>query len=289
MNFPYGKFFYVLRSLHIGSVLSLIFCKHTKVMPEHLFSQLQGYLRELAAEKPLALAYSGGLDSRFLAHAAQQARCDMVLYHATGPHVPQEESDFALSWAKQHGMAVHVFALDVCQLELVRNNNKKRCYYCKKHLLTLFTKKAVSQGRRVCDGTNADDMQAYRPGLQALQEESILSPLATCGLHKKDIRALAKSTGLSWPEQKARPCLLTRFAYNMPINATMLTRVAKAEHALACAGLEDFRLRLTPTPVLQTIAHTVDEAVLHALLAKHGFTSAQIRVEASISGFFDKT
>ncbi len=258
-------------------------------MPKHLFIQLQAYLRELTTENPLALAYSGGLDSRFLAHAAQQAHCDIILYHATGPHIPQEESDFALSWAEQQSMALHVFVVDVCQLEQVCNNNKKRCYYCKKHLLALFTKKAASQGCRVCDGTNADDMQAYRPGLQALQEENILSPLAACGLHKKHIRALAKSTGLSWPEQKARPCLLTRFAYDMPVSSAMLTRVAHAERALARAGLEDFRLRLTPAPVLQTVAHQVDEAVLHALLAEYGFASVQIHVEECISGFFDKT
>ncbi len=249
-------------------------------MLKTLYRHLQG--------SPLAVAYSGGLDSRFLAYMAQKAGCDVVLFHVTGSHVPKEESAFAQEWAQSVALPLQLFSMDVTALEHVKDNTERRCYYCKKHVFQLLQQEALRQGRILCDGTNADDLQSHRPGLQALTEEEVWSPLAACGLSKAHIRAFAKETKLSMPEQKARPCLLTRLAYGMPVTAHILQNIEGAEKALTQAGLTDFRLRLTPAPVLQSIPHEISTQTLHTILAEYGFSSVQMLVQEQISGFFDK-
>ncbi len=249
---------------------------------------LQAFLQESSAAQPLALAFSGGLDSRFVAHAAQQAKVPMVLYHAQGPHVPQAESRYAQDWAKEQGLTLQVFSVDVCALPHVQNNSELRCYYCKKHLLTLFTQAAQAHGLRLCDGTNADDMHAHRPGLRALEEHNILSPLAACGITKSTVRELAGQTGLAWPAQKASPCLLTRLHYGMQVCPELLQRLGAAEEALHGAGVQECRLRLRPEPLLQMTIASISAQQVQDILAQHGFSSVEVVVEEKLSGYFDR-
>ena len=145
------------------------------------------------------------------------------------------------------------------------------------------------QGRVLCDGTNADDLLAYRPGLRALEEGCVRSPLAEAGLSKADIRKAASATGLDRPDQRARPCLLTRMAYGMRPDAAILARLATAEAELAEIGpLGDFRLRLTPEPVLQ--AENLPDLRRHEvqnILQRYGFWPCKMEIGASVSGFYD--
>lgn len=244
-------------------------------------------LRLLAAGRGLAVAFSGGVDSRFLCHAALAAGVDVLAVHARGAHMPERESRYAEAWAARRSLPLRTLEADVLALPEVAGNSRERCYHCKRHMLGLLGRHA---GERVlCDGTNADDLAAHRPGLRALREAGVRSPLAEAGLGKTAIRALGAATGLEAPQQPARPCLLTRLAYGMPAQAALLRRAEAAEAALEALGLKDFRLRLTPAPVVQVVSLPEDlGASILETLVEHGFSGARLLVENQISGFFDR-
>ena len=242
----------------------------------------------------IAVAYSGGLDSRFLCHAALLCGCDVLAVHVFGPHIPAQESAGATAWAQQRGLPLRTARFDPLALPEVATNSPKRCYDCKTGLVHLLRGELAAlacegQGHVLCDGTNADDLQAYRPGLRALEEGCVRSPLAEAGLSKAAIREAARATGLDRPDQRARPCLLTRMAYGMRPDAPTLARLAAAEDDLAKAGpLGDFRLRLTPDAVLQ--AESMPDSLLQQvqnILQHHGFWPCKMEIGGSVSGFYD--
>lgn len=202
----------------------------------------QALARRLRAMPPLVVAFSGGIDSRFLSHAALLSGCDVLAVHARGPHIPAGESAHALAWAKARGLPLLVVDFDPLCLPEVSTNSRQRCYACKTGLLAAIgaaLTRVGQQGRVLCDGSNADDLGAFRPGLRALQEAGVVSPLAESGMDKAAIRAAARATGLDDPDQRARPCLLTRLAYGLEPDADVLARLAAVEEALA--GLADPR------------------------------------------------
>ena len=257
------------------------------LVPAALAKVLEGLPR-------MAVAYSGGLDSRFLCHAALLLGCDVLAVHVFGPHIPPQESAGATAWAQQRGLPLHTARFDPLALPEVDTNSPQRCYGCKTGLVNLLRAELAAmtgqgQGRVLCDGTNADDLLAYRPGLRALEEGRVRSPLAEAGLSKAAIREAARATGLDRPEQRARPCLLTRMTYGMRPDAATLARLAAAEEELAAAGpLGDFRLRLTPEPVLQAenLPDTLRQQV-QGILQSHGFWPCKMEIGGSISGFYD--
>ncbi|WP_241159307.1 MULTISPECIES: PP-loop family protein [unclassified Desulfovibrio] len=261
-------------------------------------------LGEVLAQIPrMAVAFSGGLDSRFLCHAAQRAGCDLLLIHGAGPHVPGEESVGAQEWARARGLRLITFVHDPLGLPEVAVNSRERCYACKRALLGGMRAALVSCGEEelvLCDGGNLDDQRAFRPGLRAVAEARVRSPLAEAGLAKADIRELARATGLDRPDQPARPCLLTRLAYGMEPTAALLARVARAEAELgaldaadradfgAAAGFGEFRLRLKPAPVFQCSRVPARlTAALEEIMAAHGFTPFSVVTGEKVSGFFD--
>ncbi|MBD5626009.1 MAG: PP-loop family protein [Desulfovibrio sp.] len=255
----------------------------------------------------MAVAFSGGLDSRFLCHAAQGAGCDLLLIHGAGPHVPPEESAAAQEWAQARGLRLLTFLHDPLALPEVAANSHERCYACKRALLAGMRAALESCGEEepvLCDGGNHDDLKAFRPGLRAVAEAHVRSPLAEAGLAKADIRELARATGLDRPGQPARPCLLTRLAYGMEPTAGLLARVARAEAALAAldaadreaegaaaalgGGFGEFRLRLTPAPVFQCVRLPGRlMAGLEEIMAAHGFAPFTVVTGEKVSGFFD--
>ena len=199
--------------------------------------------RRLRAMPPLVVAFSGGIDSRFLSHAALLSGCDVLAVHARGPHIPAGESAHALAWARRRGLPLLVVDFDPLSLPEVATNSRQRCYACKTGLLAAIgaaLARVGQQGRVVCDGSNADDLVAFRPGLRALREAGVVSPLAESGMDKAAIRAAARATGLDDPDQRARPCLLTRLAYGLEPDADVLARLAAAEEALAGLAIPQF-------------------------------------------------
>ena len=215
---------------------------------------LASLLRELS---PIALAFSGGLDSRFLAHAARLSATDIHLFHATGPHVPAAESAQAKTWAEARGFGFTAVPADPLELSEVRAGIRERCYFCKRLLFTRLGAAAhehFSGRATLCDGSNASDRLLFRPGLRALKELEARSPLADADLDKTAIRAIAAASGLDDPNQQARPCMLTRFAYDLAPSHEALAAVAEAEQRIAALlrplfplGLPDFRLRMVGT------------------------------------------
>ena len=256
--------------------------KPEKILQIEIISNI---LRELA---PIALAFSGGLDSRFLAHAARLASCNILLLHASGPHVNPSESDRAKLWAAEQGFPLRVVPFDPLTLPAVAANTRDRCYSCKRALLKALRPHAA--GRAFCDGTQTDDLlHPHRPGLRAAKEAGLRFPLVEAGLGKARLRELAAFSGLSQPMQPPRPCLLTRLAYGLRPDTEILARLAAAETALEDAGLRDFRLRLTPTPQLHVPAlpETLRGPVTRVLTA-HGFAGTQLVQVETLSGFFDR-
>lgn len=321
---------------------------------EPKLNELIALLKRLS---PVALAYSGGLDSRFLAFVAKKAGVDLHLYHICGPHISNEETQKAKEWAVSHRIDITCLPLNTLLDAKVAENGDERCYYCKKMLLEAIMEAAGliagsdrlaaccpawkdgglpeiltwqpeerakekapqncpqtgKQPLTVCDGNNLSDFEQFRPGMQALAEYGVWPPLAVCGLTKDDIRRIAAKIGLDDPAQKARPCLLTRFAYLLPadvktLNALdlaekeiggMLRREPAGAFALDASGkalLPDFRLRVfgpmeLPGMVELHIQDTVPQDFaekLAALAANFGFATPMVRLLDKVSGWYDR-
>ena len=266
-----------------------------------LLAGLRRHLRE-RGRTAVAVAYSGGVDSRFLCHALLRAGLDVLGLHARGPHVPEAETRQARRRARDMGLPLLEVDFQPLEIPDVRANGPRRCYFCKAALMrclreALARREAAGDPPRLlCDGSNADDMASSRPGLQALKEAAILSPLAEAGFSKKALRAEGAATGLEDPQQAARPCLLTRFAYGVQPSETALRRLAAAEKALAELKspdgrplLGDFRVRLTPEPLVQ--AQRLPAGSLphvDAVMSRCGLAPWKSQEEAVISGLYDR-
>ncbi len=245
----------------------------------------------------LTIAFSGGVDSRFLAHAALRAGTVPELVHVRGPHVAPAETAYALRWARRQGLDARVLDLDPLALPEVAAGDRERCYACKSFL---FRRIADCARGALCDGSNVSDAAQYRPGLRALRELGVLSPLAEAGLAKDDIRGLGRRTGLEWPDQQSRACLLTRLPYGMSPERGLLARLAEGERVvegiLHQAGLTDapFRLRVSGTDSyeLHVAAASLPVHVIEQLIGTlHGigFPSITVRCMSAVSGYFDAT
>jgi uncharacterized protein len=253
-------------------------------------------LELLKGTGPLTVALSGGVDSRFVVHAARHAGVPLRIVHVAGPHVAAAETAYALKWAGGQGLEVRVLELDPLRLPEVASGDRQRCYACKSFLFREILR--VAEGV-TCDGSNASDAGQFRPGLRALRELGILSPLAEAGLDKDTIRALAARTGLEWPGQQSRACLLTRLPYGVQPNPELLGRLAAGE-----AGVEEllrravgvdvpFRLRIVENggPELHIGHESLSDALRESLksaLQTLGFPGAPIRCMPVLRGYFDR-
>ncbi len=215
---------------------------------------LDQILHSVVSHGHFALAFSGGLDSRFLAHAAQKLSYKVSLYHIIGPHIASEETIYARNWAQKRGLSFYEVFINPLDAPLVATGDLRRCYECKH---ALFSRLLEIAGRPLCDGSNASDGLSYRPGAQAVKILEIISPLALAGLTKTDIRHLAKLTGMEDPDQLPSPCLLTRLPYGMHPSQKMLSALERGESAVRSVlrdiemGNIDFRLRLTTSSTLE--------------------------------------
>ncbi len=247
----------------------------------------------------LAVAFSGGQDSRFLCAMALAAGCDILALHAMGPHIPPRESEGAKAFAQALGLRLETVTIDPLTLDPEALASRERCYVCKTALLGTFRAKLRELGeedRILCEGSHADDLKVYRPGMRALQENGVRSPLAEAGCTKAGIREEALARGIPLPKGKPRPCLLTRWDYGLRASRETLARLDAAEAELEALTwpdgrpvLDDFRLRLCPEPLLQT--NGFDEAARPAvaeILARHGFSPFSVRVSEKVSGFYDR-
>lgn len=191
-----------------------------------------------------ALALSGGVDSAYLLHCAQAAGAQVQPYFAETQFQPAFERRDAAQLCSGLGLPLKVLALDVLADAQVRRNPPERCYYCKRKIFSAIVAAAAQDGYRLLwDGTNASDAVMDRPGMRALQELQVQSPLRLCGLTKAQIRAGAKAAGLPVWDKPAYACLATRVQPGMRITAENLARIERAEQALFTLGFRDFRVR----------------------------------------------
>ena len=191
-----------------------------------------------------ALALSGGVDSAYLLHCAQAAGVQVQPYFAETQFQPAFERRDAAQLCSGLGLPLKVLALDVLADAQVRRNPPERCYYCKRKIFSAIAAAAAQDGYRLLwDGTNASDAVMDRPGMRALQELQVQSPLRLCGLTKAQIRAGAKAAGLPVWDKPAYACLATRVQPGMRITAENLARIERAEQALFTLGFRDFRVR----------------------------------------------
>ena len=222
-------------------------------------------LEEFFRDRPrAALAFSGGTDSAFLFWAAKEYGCDVHAYYIKTAFQPEFELRDARRLAEQLGLPMTVVDLDVLAVPGAAANGAERCYYCKQALFTALWKRARADGYTVLlDGTNASDDAGDRPGMRALRELEVRSPLRECGLTKVQVRQLSRDAGLFTWDKPAYACLATRVPTGTPITQEALQKVERAEDAMMRLGFSDFRVRLTKdgSARLQLTADQIADAV----------------------------
>lgn len=203
-------------------------------------------LHDFFKENPrVALGFSGGVDSSYLLYAAKQAGADVRPYFIKTVFQPDFEFEDAKRLAAQVGIEMTVVEKDILANPDVAANPENRCYHCKTALFGTLRDRALADGYTVLiDGTNASDSYDDRPGMRALAELSVRSPLRECGLTKAEVRRLSKEAGLFTWDKPAYACLATRVPSGQPYEAQLLKRVERAEATLFALGYSDFRVRV---------------------------------------------
>ncbi len=201
---------------------------------------------DLAALGSVAVAFSGGVDSTFLLAAAQEALGGRVLaLTARAPFVALRESEEASAFCAARGIRQRFADVGMDAIPHFTENPPDRCYHCKKALFTALGAAAAEEGvSALAEGSNVDDQGDYRPGLKALSELGILSPLREAGLTKAEIRLLSHELGLPTWDKPSFACLASRFVYGETITPEKLRMVDAAEQFLLDRGFSQMRVRL---------------------------------------------
>lgn len=212
----------------------------------HLKGKRMMTLQEFFIENPVcAAAFSGGVDSAVLLYCALRYGQRAAAYYVKTPFQPDFELEDAKETARRLGASLTVLEFNILSVPQAAANPPDRCYHCKRALFTRILRAARDDGfSLVLDGSNASDDVADRPGMRALQELGVRSPLRECGLTKSAVRRLAREAGLPVWDKPSYACLATRVPTGIPITAGALARVARGEALLMERGLFDFRLRM---------------------------------------------
>jgi len=202
-------------------------------------------IKRLKSFNKILVAFSGGVDSTYLLAVARETlkeNCKAVF--ARGPMISFQEEKEVLAMVQQFDFPVEVIESDILNLKGFRENTPDRCYHCKKKLFETFLDYSKRSGySTVIEGTNASDIDDYRPGRRALQELSIISPLLEVGLTKSEIRVLSKRRHLPTWNKPSMACLASRVPFGDTITAELLNRIADAEAILHQKGYQECRVR----------------------------------------------
>ena len=192
----------------------------------------------------VVVAYSGGVDSAYLAYVASRTLGDRALaVTADSPSYPERHRALAIRIAREFGLRHEIIRTAELDRPEYRSNPENRCYYCKHELYTHLTQRAASVGAVVVDGNNADDRGDYRPGRQAAREFGVRSPLDEVDLLKDEIRELSRRAGLPTWDEPASACLSSRIPYHSEVTDEKLRTIERAEQALRQLGFRVFRVR----------------------------------------------
>ncbi len=256
---------------------------------EGKISELQAFLRRY---DNAVIAFSGGVDSTFLARAAKEIYGDnLLLVTATSSTYPYYELEEAKSLARQLGISHRIIVSEELDIPGYSDNPPDRCYYCKSELFGKIKFIASQEGYKVVfDGTNADEMSDFRPGLKAKKERGVVSPLAETGFSKTDIRFWSEKYELPTAAKQSYSCLASRFPYGEKITREKLDRVGQAEYELRNLGFTQFRIRSHESLArLEFINQEIEQAWLKrkellSACKKSGFSYVTIDLEGYRTG-----
>lgn len=240
------------------------------------------------------IAYSGGVDSTLVAKIAYDVLGDRALaITAVSPSLLPEELVDAQTQATQIGIKHELVETHEMENPDYTSNPINRCYFCKSELHDTLKPLALKRGYPyVVDGVNADDLQDYRPGIQAAKERGARSPLAEIGVSKAEVREISRSLGLAWWDKPAQPCLSSRFPYGEAITVHKLQRVGRAEIYLRQLGYSNLRVRSVedtakielPATEITQFVQQVNLPELVKTFQKLGFVYVTLDLEGYRSG-----
>src|SRR6266567_1927570 len=226
----------------------------------------------LAKSSKLMVAYSGGVDSAFLAAVAHHVLGDrMLAVLADSPSLARRDMQQAMDFAATHSIPLKVIQTEELDKPEYQKNDANRCFHCKTELFTGMGALGAQLGfQQVAYGMNADDTRDYRPGQRAAQQHEVLAPLADAGLTKIDVRTLARAAGYTLWDRPAAPCLSSRVEYGREVTREVLEQVEKAEEAVRALGFREFRVRhhgdLARVEIARSeMANALDLAILDAI------------------------
>ena len=255
---------------------------------QNKFTQLKNYLIKLN-EQGLCLAFSGGIDSTVLLYLCRDLNFTAVTFKSV--FQTEEEIAETITLSNFYNVKHQIIEYFPLEDEIIKNNPKDRCYHCKKLIFSRL--KDFADGKSIIDGTNADDLKVYRPGVKALKELGIISPLAEFGITKDEIRTFAQSVGIKIFDKPSTPCIATRFPYGTCLDEESINKVKEGERVLKELGFNSCRLRLhndiarieIPFKDFHTLLITKEQTVNK--LKELGFKYLTLDLEGLRSGSMD--